>query len=647
MANPTIGATTPRIQYTATASQTVFTVPFEFLANADLAVYVNGTLKTLTTDYTLTGANTTGGGTLTFVTGRTAGEIITILSNLAYSRDTNKYTKYGLLPAEVLEADFDAMQVQAKQLALADQFAIRAPLTDTGSPAMTLPVVATRASKALGFDASGNPTVSASSLADIDSTVQIIDALNALPAGASSSISYQPAGTGAVTTTVQAKLREMVSVKDFGVTGDGTTDDTSAINAITSFPAYFPPGVYKISSDIAGLGKLFFSQGGVSFTSPYKVRSSVAFGIGALAKNTGYNPASPSLTDKNVAVGTFALNNNTTGYHNTAVGDEALFTNITGAQNTAVGLNALFYNTADNNTAVGTSALLNNSTGTNNTAVGRAAGLGNTTASSNTLIGRNVGWQKATGDNDTAVGFECFWDSTASGGSNSALGYRAGYHLTTGARNTAIGNESGYFTSTSNDVVAVGHRAAFNATGSSITAVGSLSLNALTTGLRNTAVGYSAGLAITTNNDSTFIGWNAGVAATGSSCTLIGSGASAGSGNSNTVVGVNSATGLTTGASNVILGSGCATTLANGSSNTVIGANATIPATGNNSQLHIVAGTTQLSIASGVIWKSGAGSPEAAVTAPVGSMYTRTDGGASTTLYVKESGTGNTGWVAK
>ena len=88
MANPTIGATAPRIQYTATASQTVFTVPFEFLANADLAVYVNGTLKTLTTDYTLTGSNTTGGGSLTFVTGRTAGEIVTILGNLAYSRDT-------------------------------------------------------------------------------------------------------------------------------------------------------------------------------------------------------------------------------------------------------------------------------------------------------------------------------------------------------------------------------------------------------------------------------------------------------------------------------------------------------------------------------------------------------------------------------
>lgn len=44
---------------------------------------------------------------------------------------------------------------------------------------------------------------------------------------------------------------------------------------------------------------------------------------------------------------------------------------------------------------------------------------------------------------------------------------------------------------------------------------------------------------------------------------------------------------------------------------------------------------------------SGSGSPQSAVEAPVGALYLRTDGGAATTLYVKESGTGNTGWVAK
>ena len=41
----------------------------------------------------------------------------------------------------------------------------------------------------------------------------------------------------------------------------------------------------------------------------------------------------------------------------------------------------------------------------------------------------------------------------------------------------------------------------------------------------------------------------------------------------------------------------------------------------------------------------GTGSPEGGSIAGIGSIYFRTDGGANTTLYIKESGTGNTGWV--
>lgn len=43
----------------------------------------------------------------------------------------------------------------------------------------------------------------------------------------------------------------------------------------------------------------------------------------------------------------------------------------------------------------------------------------------------------------------------------------------------------------------------------------------------------------------------------------------------------------------------------------------------------------------------GSATPEGAVTAPIGTLFLRLDGGASTTLYIKESGTGNTGWIAK
>lgn len=46
-------------------------------------------------------------------------------------------------------------------------------------------------------------------------------------------------------------------------------------------------------------------------------------------------------------------------------------------------------------------------------------------------------------------------------------------------------------------------------------------------------------------------------------------------------------------------------------------------------------------------WGVGAGSPEGVVSGSIGSLYTRTDGSTSTTLYVKTSGSGNVGWTAK
>lgn len=51
--------------------------------------------------------------------------------------------------------------------------------------------------------------------------------------------------------------------------------------------------------------------------------------------------------------------------------------------------------------------------------------------------------------------------------------------------------------------------------------------------------------------------------------------------------------------------------------------------------------------AEGPTIRAGNGDPENVVTASVGSLFLRANGGANTTLYVKESGSGNTGWVAK
>lgn len=69
----------------------------------------------------------------------------------------------------------------------------------------------------------------------------------------SSQVTYDPPFTGSVPTNVEVKLAQTVSVKDFGAVGDGTTDDTAAIQAAIDGhrgKIYFPTGTYKISSTI-------------------------------------------------------------------------------------------------------------------------------------------------------------------------------------------------------------------------------------------------------------------------------------------------------------------------------------------------------------------------------------------------------------
>lgn len=70
-------------------------------------------------------------------------------------------------------------------------------------------------------------------------------------------VGFQQAGMGATPTTVQSKLREHVSVKDFGAVGDGLTDDTAAIQAAINEcvargggQVYFDAGVYLITSGL-------------------------------------------------------------------------------------------------------------------------------------------------------------------------------------------------------------------------------------------------------------------------------------------------------------------------------------------------------------------------------------------------------------
>ena len=84
----------------------------------------------------------------------------------------------------------------------------------------------------------------------------------------SSLVGYLPAGTGAIATTVQAKLRQYVSVMDFGAVGNGITNDAAAFTAAwtASNPkaVLVPAGTYLITGTVTGK---FYSFGVVTISS--------------------------------------------------------------------------------------------------------------------------------------------------------------------------------------------------------------------------------------------------------------------------------------------------------------------------------------------------------------------------------------------
>lgn len=90
----------PRIDYAVAEGvvQTVFAIPFEFFEDSDVFIYVDGTLKTLGSDYTLSGGDGST-GTATFVTatppavqqvtGATGGSTVSIVRHVSLERTTD------------------------------------------------------------------------------------------------------------------------------------------------------------------------------------------------------------------------------------------------------------------------------------------------------------------------------------------------------------------------------------------------------------------------------------------------------------------------------------------------------------------------------------------------------------------------------
>ena len=108
---------------------------------------------------------------------------------------------------------------------------------------------------------------------------------------AADGITFVQSGTGAIARTAQAKMREIVSVTDFGATGDGSTDDTAAIqaaiNAVSAGGTVFFPRAsvdYKFST--LTVDKTLMLQG-----AGWQVRANAAFGHADWA-NTTYQQGS-------------------------------------------------------------------------------------------------------------------------------------------------------------------------------------------------------------------------------------------------------------------------------------------------------------------------------------------------------------------
>lgn len=92
-------------------------------------------------------------------------------------------------------------------------------------------------------------------MADVETLINnIYTALAA--SGGSNLIGFIQGGANAVARTVQSKLRDTISVKDFGAVGDDTHDDTTNIQAAIDYAnsiggdVYFPAGTYKITNTL-------------------------------------------------------------------------------------------------------------------------------------------------------------------------------------------------------------------------------------------------------------------------------------------------------------------------------------------------------------------------------------------------------------
>ena len=155
----TVSSTTTKVSYSGNGSTTVFAYTFKIFAAADLTVIVRTdstgaeTTKTLTADYTVSGAGNAGGGNVTMTTAPASGETLLIKRKIALTQSTD-YVANDPFPAASHEDALDRLTFIAQEQQEVFDRAVVLPETDTAST--VIPNSVTRANKFLGFDSSGN-----------------------------------------------------------------------------------------------------------------------------------------------------------------------------------------------------------------------------------------------------------------------------------------------------------------------------------------------------------------------------------------------------------------------------------------------------------------------------------------------------------
>jgi len=243
-----IADNSPRISYTVAqgVTQTSFAVPFEFFDNADLNVYVDGTLKTITTDYTVSGGDGSTGTVSMSVTGGTGGSTVVITRDIELERTTD-FPVSGAFNIVALNTELDRLVAIAADLE--DQSNRALQLTDfDAAVSLVLPDVDTRKGKTLAFNASTGAveagpsitdvqTVSAAS-ADIALLADIQDgttATNAITTVASNNSNVSTvAGISANVTTVAGNNSNVTTVAGSISNVNTVATNISSVNTVAS-----------------------------------------------------------------------------------------------------------------------------------------------------------------------------------------------------------------------------------------------------------------------------------------------------------------------------------------------------------------------------------------------------------------------------